>query len=258
MRCYTSISKLWFVKLSVLFLLKVLHVFSGMLKKIILVLLIAFLAWAYQATRPPPPRICGSPTGPPITAPRIKLRDGRHLAYKEHGIPKEMAKYKIIAVPGFASSRHDLAIITSVVLWSVIKLTIFRLSGCIFSQFSLNDFLLCCFQGITEELEAYFVSFDRPGYGESEPDPKRTLKSTALDIEELADQLELKSKFHVIGLSMGGQLVWGCLKYIPHRYLNIDCVDIFLYKHHLFLCEYWLIVSTIVDMLFGVIVVQWT
>ncbi|CAK9149226.1 unnamed protein product [Ilex paraguariensis] len=155
-----------------------------MLKKIILVLLIPFLAWAYQATQSPPPRICGSPTGPPITAPRIKLRDGRHLAYTEHGIPKEMAKYKIIVVHGFASSRHDLAIITS---------------------------------GITEELGAYLVSFDRPGYGESDPDPKRNLKSTALDIEELADQLELKSKFYVIGLSMGGQLVWGCLEYIPHR-----------------------------------------
>lgn len=63
----------------------------------------------------------------------------------------------------------------------------------------------------------YIVSFDRPGYGESDPDPKRTFKSIALDIEELADQLELGSKFYVIGTSMGGQVVWGVLKYIPHR-----------------------------------------
>lgn len=74
------------------------------------------------------------------------------------------------------------------------------------------------FQEIVKELGIYIVSFDRPGYGESDPNPKRTVKSMALDIEELADQLELGSKFYVIGISMGGQVLWSCLKYIPHRY----------------------------------------
>ena len=68
-----------------------------------------------------------------------------------------------------------------------------------------------------EEMGLYIVTFDRPGYGESDPDPKRTIRSTALDIEELADKLGLGPKFYVIGYSMGGQVVWGCLKYIPHR-----------------------------------------
>lgn len=63
----------------------------------------------------------------------------------------------------------------------------------------------------------YVVSFDRPGYGESDPDPSRTLKSLALDMEELADQLGLGSKFYVAGYSMGGQVIWSCLKYIPNR-----------------------------------------
>lgn len=67
----------------------------------------------------------------------------------------------------------------------------------------------------------YFVSFDRPGYGESDPDPNRSIRSTAMDIEELGDQLGLGSKFYVLGFSMGGQIVWGCLKYIPHRYIMI-------------------------------------
>lgn len=62
------------------------------------------------------------------------------------------------------------------------------------------------------------MSFDRPGYGESDPDPKRTVKSVALDIEELADQLRFGSKFYVVGYSMGGQVIWSCLQYIPHRY----------------------------------------
>lgn len=65
----------------------------------------------------------------------------------------------------------------------------------------------------------YVVSFDRPGYGESDPNPKRTLKSMALDVEELADQLGLGSKFYIIGLSMGGHTAWSCLKYIPHRFI---------------------------------------
>ncbi|KAA8539142.1 hypothetical protein F0562_025834 [Nyssa sinensis] len=92
-------------------------------------LLIGLLVWAYQSIRPPTPNICASLGSPPITAPRIKLRDGRHLANKEHGVPKEMAKYKIIFVHGFSSSRHDTSLTTS---------------------------------EIFEELGVYLVSFDRP------------------------------------------------------------------------------------------------
>ncbi|KAH7854580.1 hypothetical protein Vadar_015555 [Vaccinium darrowii] len=153
-------------------------------KAIVVVVVVGFLALAFQATMPPPPNIFGSPGGPPITATRIKLRDGRHLAYEQHGVPKEIAKYKLVFFRGFSSGRHD-------------------------------PFVLV--PEIAEELGLHLVSFDRPGYGESDPHPKRTLKSTAFDVEELADQLELGSKFYVIGNSMGGQLVWACLKYIPHR-----------------------------------------
>ncbi|PWA68253.1 alpha/Beta hydrolase fold protein [Artemisia annua] len=123
----------------------------------------------------------------PITTPRIKLRDGRHLSYKEYGVPKESAKYKIIFVHGFDSVKY----------YNVIADT--------------------ASPALIEELGIYIVSFDRPGYGESDSDPKRTLKSMALDTEELADQLGLGSKFYVVGFSMGGQAVWPILKYIPHR-----------------------------------------
>ncbi|OMO79084.1 putative catalytic [Corchorus olitorius] len=158
-----------------------------MYKGITLLLLIGLLAWAYQAILPPPPKICGSPGGPPVTATRIKLRDGRHLAYRELGVSKEIAKHKFIFVHGFSSCRHDEVIVS-------------RLSP-----------------EVVEELGVYSLSFDKPGYGESDPDPRRTMKSLTLDIEELADQLGLGSKFYVIGYSMGGHAVWGCLKYIPHR-----------------------------------------
>lgn len=79
---------------------------SGLFKKLLLVGFVGLLAWAYQATRPPPPKICGTPDGPPITAPRIKLSDGRHLAYKEHGVPREEAKYKFVYIHGIASCRN--------------------------------------------------------------------------------------------------------------------------------------------------------
>ncbi|GKV38948.1 hypothetical protein SLEP1_g46795 [Rubroshorea leprosula] len=160
---------------------------SGMFKEMVVVFFMVMLAWGYQDIRPPAPKKCGSPGGPPITAPRIKLRDGRYLAYKEHGVPRDVAKFKIVYVHGFSSSRHD-AVVAN------------YLSPEIFN-----------------ELGIYIVSFDRPGYGESDPNPKRTVKSMALDIEELADQLGLGSKFYVIGFSMGGMGAWSCLKYIPHR-----------------------------------------
>ncbi|XP_039031091.1 uncharacterized protein LOC120165702 [Hibiscus syriacus] len=164
---------------------------SGLFTKLLLVLSVGALAWAYQAIQPPPPKLCGSPDGPPVTASRIKLRDGRHLAYEEHGVPRDAAKYKIIQVHGFYSRRLD--------------------------TISLSPELVKRF-GI------YIVSFDRPVYGESDPNPKRTVKSMALDIEELADQLRLGSKFYVIGISMGGQAILSCLKYIPHKLVGATLI----------------------------------
>ncbi|KAL5716832.1 hypothetical protein ACHQM5_009950 [Ranunculus cassubicifolius] len=155
-----------------------------MFKLPILVLLVAFLTWAYHATQSPPPTICGSPDGPPVTAPRIKLRDGRHLAYVERGVSKEVANYKIITVHGISSCK---------------------------------DLILPASQELIEELGIYLLSYDRAGYGESDPYPNRSVESEVYDLQELADQLNLGDKFYVFGISMGGCTVWGCLKYIPHR-----------------------------------------
>ncbi|KAD2804731.1 hypothetical protein R6Q59_029893 [Mikania micrantha] len=155
------------------------------------VLFIGFLAWAYRNTCPPPPKLCGSAGGPPVTGDRVTLSDGRHLAYNEYGVSKHIAKYKIIFVHGFGSCRYD---------ESVYHPELF------------------------EELKIYMVTFDRPGYGESDPDPKRTIQSLARDMEELADELELGYKFYVIGYSMGQQGAWGSLKYIPHRLAGVTLI----------------------------------
>nr|XP_043632376.1 uncharacterized protein LOC122603671 [Erigeron canadensis]XP_043632377.1 uncharacterized protein LOC122603671 [Erigeron canadensis] len=155
-----------------------------MIVNIAIVVASGFLGWAYIRFKPPPPKICGSPGGPPITSPRVQLDDGRHLSYKEWGISKDVAKHKVIVIHGFDSSK---------------------------------DLKLPISQELIEELQIYMVSFDRAGYGESDPHPKRTVKSEAYDVQELADKLQIGPKFYVIGLSMGAYVVWSCLKNIPQR-----------------------------------------
>ncbi|KAJ8440555.1 hypothetical protein Cgig2_028684 [Carnegiea gigantea] len=115
-------------------------------------------------------RTSKSMVDPEIASPRIKLSDGRYLAYRETGIPRDEAKFKIIIVHGFGSSKN--------------------------MSFSAP-------QELIEGLKICIVLYDRAGYGESDPNPTRSLKSEALDIEQLADQLQLGPKFYVIGVSMG-------------------------------------------------------
>ena len=82
----------------------------------------------------------------------------------------------------------------------------------------LNDRgVVLCFQGLLQELGIYLLSFDRPGYCESDAHPARTEESIAVDIVELADNLQLGPRFHLMGFSMGGEIMWSCLKHIPHR-----------------------------------------
>lgn len=69
--------------------------------------MVGLFSLLHQWIQPPPPSVCGSTNGPPVTSTRIKLKDGRHLAYMEHGVRKEEAKHKIIYVHGFDSCRYD-------------------------------------------------------------------------------------------------------------------------------------------------------
>lgn len=76
-----------------------------MIAQITVGLLAGLCGYVYLAIRPPPPKICGSPGGPPVLSPRVKLSDGRHLSYKERGVAKEEAKYKVISIHGFGDSK---------------------------------------------------------------------------------------------------------------------------------------------------------
>ena len=125
------------------------------------VLLMGLLAigWAYRAIRPPPPKICGSPGGPPITAPRIKLRDGRNLAYKEHGVPAQVAKYKIIFVHGLSACRHSPVILKSLpqVLYCVLYLH--RISKLLCSILKSLPQVLYCVHSAKKKKKKYCTVF---------------------------------------------------------------------------------------------------
>ncbi|KAI6687174.1 hypothetical protein NL676_024002, partial [Syzygium grande] len=77
---------------------------------------------------------------------------------------------------------------------------------------------------LIEKLGIYIVLYDRAGYGHSDMNSKRKVKSEALDIQELAERLQLGSKFYVIGVSMGSYPTWSCLKYIPDRLAGVALV----------------------------------
>lgn len=61
-----------------------------------------------------PPRPIPLPENVSEISQRIKLNDGRHLAYKELGFPKAKAKNKIIIVHGNGNSKDVDLYITQV------------------------------------------------------------------------------------------------------------------------------------------------
>lgn len=79
-----------------------------MVFKKIVVLMMGCLGLAKQQTQPVPQPKTGesSTVGVEVCSSlRIKLNDGRFLAYTERGVPKNKSNYRIIVVHGFASSK---------------------------------------------------------------------------------------------------------------------------------------------------------
>lgn len=66
------------------------------------------------------------------------------------------------------------------------------------------------------ETGARVISVNRPGYGESDPKPYRTLLEWADDVRELADHLDL-GRFAVCGVSGGGPHVLVCAHELVDR-----------------------------------------
>uniref|UniRef100_A0A2N9FG89 AB hydrolase-1 domain-containing protein n=1 Tax=Fagus sylvatica TaxID=28930 RepID=A0A2N9FG89_FAGSY len=121
----------------------------------------------------------------PPSASLIVLPDGRYLAYKEQGVSAERARFSLIVPHTFLSSR---------------------LAGIPGLKASL-----------LEEFGIRLLTYDLPGFGESDPHPNRNLKSSAMDMLHLANAVGVNDKFWVVGYSSGSLHAWAALRYIPDR-----------------------------------------
>ncbi|KAM1553661.1 hypothetical protein ACFX12_006544 [Malus domestica] len=154
---------------------------------IVLVSLLAFaVLYVNTETTPssPAPEIKKIHIHPPSAA-RVMLPDGRFMAYKEQGVPADRARFSIIAPHSFLSSR---------------------LAGIPGLKASL-----------LEEFGVRLLTYDLPGFGESDPHPDRNLEFSAMDMLLLADAVGVNDKFWVVGYSSGSMHAWAALRYIPDR-----------------------------------------
>ncbi|WCJ41815.1 alpha/beta-Hydrolases superfamily protein [Euphorbia peplus] len=80
---------------------------SGMVSKTVVVLMVGLIGMVYQGTQqhqPPQQEELREDSGEAEL--RIRLKDGRVLAYREQGVAKEKSKFKIVIVHGFGSSKE--------------------------------------------------------------------------------------------------------------------------------------------------------
>lgn len=70
---------------------------------------------------------------------------------------------------------------------------------------------------LLEEYKVRLIAYDRPGYGQSDPHMGRNYNTSAYDIVEIADALNLGDKFWVVGFGGGGPHVWAAINYLPER-----------------------------------------
>jgi pimeloyl-ACP methyl ester carboxylesterase len=76
--------------------------------------------------------------------------------------------------------------------------------------------------GLARERGIRFVSFARPGYGGSTPQPGRSIGSAGPDLAQLADVLGLE-RFAVMGSSSGGSHALACAALLPDRVTAVVC-----------------------------------
>lgn len=67
------------------------------------------------------------------------------------------------------------------------------------------------------------ISYDRPGYGKSTPQPGRTVADAAADVGAIADKLGLES-FGVVGRSGGGPHALACAASLGDRITAVACL----------------------------------
>jgi pimeloyl-ACP methyl ester carboxylesterase len=118
---------------------------------------------------------------------KMKLADGRILAYRDYGNPSGVPIFLLHGLPGSS-------------LWF------------------LED------DSIAHELNIRHIATDRPGFGASDFNPNMTILNYSDDIIQLADSLHLDT-FHMIGVSGGGAFAMACAYQHPRRVQSIGLVS---------------------------------
>ncbi|XP_068636411.1 uncharacterized protein [Aristolochia californica] len=157
------------------------HAWPVVISVVLLALIVLSISSERQSPTAMPKKVYISPP----SASRIQLPDGRYLAYEDRGVPADRARFSVVAPHSFLSSRFA------------------GIPG-------IKTSLL-------EEFGIRLVTYDLPGFGESDPHPQRNLHSSALDMLHTADALGVKDKFWVVGHSGSGMHVWAAVRYIPDR-----------------------------------------
>jgi pimeloyl-ACP methyl ester carboxylesterase len=121
-----------------------------------------------------------------MTARFVPLRDGRRLAYAEFGDPQG---WPVLYCHGFPSSRREASLLH---------------------------------RG-AEHLGVRVVAPDRPGFGDSDFQPRRRINDWPADIAALADHLGL-STFALLGVSGGAPFALACAAAIPERLQGLALV----------------------------------
>jgi pimeloyl-ACP methyl ester carboxylesterase len=117
----------------------------------------------------------------------LRLRDGRRLAYREYGASEGVPVFFFHGWPG---SRLD---------------------------FAPNE-------GAARDAGARVIAVDRPGIGESDPQPGRQVLDWPRDVSELADSLGVE-RFAVLGFSFGGPYARACAYVLADRVTRAGLVS---------------------------------
>lgn len=77
--------------------------------------------------------------------------------------------------------------------------------------------------GLIPDLPVRLLALDRPGYGESTPQPGRTLLDWPQDVAHVADHLDLDA-LHIVGLSGGAPYATACAAVLGRRVRSLSLV----------------------------------
>lgn len=72
-------------------------------------------------------------------------------------------------------------------------------------------------ENLLKKYSVRLVAYDRPGIGQSDPQAKRNLNTSAEDMASLADAVGMGDKFWVFAHGGGAVYAWAALHYIPNR-----------------------------------------